>query len=197
MIFKQLVVGDLNSNCYIVRGPGCRETAIIDPGADADRIMFEVEKRSLEVCYLILTHGHHDHVGAAAALRERTGGRVVIHGDDEFLLAKHAGIEADGYLADGLVMEVGGLALEVVHTPGHTPGSVCIVTDGAVFLGDTLFAEGVGRTDFPYSSPEDSYDSIYRVILRMPDQLLALAGHGFISSIGQIKVDNPHICLEE
>lgn len=132
MIFKQITVGELNTNCFIARSAGSREAVIIDPGAEPEDILFEV-------------------------------------------------------------ITCGGLDLQVIHTPGHTPGSVCLRTAGAVFLGDTLFAEGIGRTDFPYSSPEESRRSILERILTLPDDLLALAGHGFISTVGEIKQDNIYL----
>lgn len=191
MIFKQIVI-DNNANCYIVRGAGSRESIVVDPGSRPEDIAFEIDKRSLEVRYIVLTHGHPDHTGACRAIKERTGAEVVIHREDAFLLASHGGPLPDRLIDEGDLLRCGPLAFEVMHTPGHTPGGLCLLGEGWVFTGDTLFAEGIGATHFPYASEAQLRASIAR-ILALPGGTTVFPGHGFVSSVDEIRKDNRYI----
>ena len=161
MIVKSLTVGPIQANCFIV---GCEETlkaAVIDPGAEADRILMALAESSLKVDAIINTHGHFDHVGANKSMKDATEAEILIHGSDAPMLSQLSasasawGMSAedspppDRTLEDGDTITVGSITLKVIHTPGHTPGGISLYTDGAVFVGDTLFAGSIGRTDFP------------------------------------------------
>jgi len=144
-MLRKLVVGPYQSNCYILGHKDTQESLVIDPGDDVFRIVKEISKLNLTVQNILITHGHIDHIGGAAELRRITGAPVWIHPLDEPGL----GFKADGALTEGLNLPLGRFSLEVIHTPGHSPGGVCLSVPGAVFTGDTLFAGSVGRTDFP------------------------------------------------
>ena len=161
MIIKELAVGPIQANCYIV---GCEETnkaAVIDPGDDADRILMTMAESKLTADCIINTHGHFDHVGANKRLKEVTNADLMIHELDAPMLSQLAasagsmGLQADDspaadrILADGDTITFGNITMTVLHTPGHTLGGISLYTEGHVFVGDTLFAGSVGRTDFP------------------------------------------------
>ncbi|MCG8607745.1 MBL fold metallo-hydrolase, partial [bacterium] len=161
MIIEMLEVGPFAENCYIL---GCEETmqgAVIDPGDEFDRIWRKVEERELDIRLILLTHGHIDHVMQVQAMHDKTGAPVYMHREDQFLLAnlpsqaaafglKIAGIpKIDSYWTEGDTIEFGQIQLAVLHTPGHSPGSVSLITEGIAFVGDALFAGSIGRTDLP------------------------------------------------
>lgn len=196
MIFKQLILGNLDTNCYITRGAESRKAVLIDPGGDMQPVFDIVAKRGLKLEAVILTHAHGDHIAGLPELLRRFKIKVILHPKDLFLLERGLGsIPTDlQRIQDGDTLKLGGLMLRFLHTPGHTPGGMAIVVNNkAVFSGDTLFAEGVGRTDLPYSSSEDITVSIYSKILHLPKKFLLLPGHGFISSIEAVKSDNPYL----
>jgi glyoxylase-like metal-dependent hydrolase (beta-lactamase superfamily II) len=157
----QMEVGSLGTNCYIVYCENTKKAVIIDPGGDAARIMATINREGLSIEAIINTHGHADHVLANTKVKEATGAPLWIHSADADMLGSGArnlsaymGAStscgtADRLLAEGDVLAVGDFTLKVLHTPGHTPGGISLVTDKTVFVGDTLFAESIGRTDFP------------------------------------------------
>lgn len=203
----RLAVGELEANCYILWDPKSREAFVIDPGGDADVIKEAVKKEGIRVKYIINTHGHFDHVGADSELKSSFKSPIAIHKKDTGLLAdshehgKFFGIKtprqrgADILLEDGDTLAAGSVTLEVLHTPGHTQGCICLYSkkDGLLFTGDTLFAGSVGRTDFEGGSMEDLLDSIKRKILPLGDSVRVLPGHGSPSTIGDEKKSNPFI----
>ncbi|RYD03972.1 hypothetical protein N752_17980 [Desulforamulus aquiferis] len=160
MIIEELPVGNLEANCYII---GCSETgesAVIDPGDEVERILERLSQQGLKNTAIILTHGHADHIGAVGQLKKATNAPVMIHSQDGTMLTNPAlnlsswlGEQlafkpADRLLEDGDQIQVGNLILDVIHTPGHTPGGICLKVGGQVFTGDTLFAQSIGRSDF-------------------------------------------------
>lgn len=196
MIFKQLVMGYLDTNCYMIRGAESRKALLIDPGGDIQPVLDILEKRGLKLEAVILTHAHGDHLAGLPDLLRMFHLKVILHMNEVFLLERELGSLPQGLckVLDGEEMKLGGLMLKFIHTPGHTPGGLSlVVNEKAVFSGDTLFAEGIGRTDFSYGSLEDIQDSIYKKLLRLPESMLLLPGHGFISTIEAVKCDNPYL----
>lgn len=205
MDYKLVVVGPLDTNCYLVY---CRETlecAIIDPGAEADRIFPVVAEFELRPVLILNTHGHIDHTGANKDIKEKFNIPLLIHPQDRPLLEKVQQFElsfflgakesppADRFLEDSEVISVGRSSLRVIHTPGHTPGSVILLGDGVLFSGDTLFCGGVGRTDLPGGSLRDLEESIKTKILTLSPEIIVLPGHGPWTTIGEEKESNPFL----
>lgn len=208
MILRCLPVGPLEANCYIAAASAPGPALVIDPGGDGEGISAALRELRLSPEAIVLTHGHADHVGAAEALRRASGAPVLVHRSDAALLDGSAAsfflpglrlkpIEADRHFGDGEIIAGGGLSLKVIHTPGHSPGSVCLhcaaVSPGILFTGDTLFAGGVGRTDFPGGSYEALMASIRERLLPLPDATVVCPGHGPASTIGEERRGNPFL----
>jgi len=205
LIVNRLCVGLLQTNCYIV---GCEETkegAIIDPGGDAKRILAEVERLGLRIKYVINTHGHFDHTLANKEVVKATGAPLAIHSADAPMLTKGGGAfffgiigkaspPADIMLDEGQVLIVGKIQLKVLHTPGHSPGSVCLYSEeeGVLFDGDVLFNMGIGRTDLPGGNYHVMMESIQR-LLTLPDETTVYPGHGPPTTIGRERQSNPFL----
>ncbi len=205
MILKMLEVGPFPENTYIVGSESSGLCAIIDPGAQAKLILDELETLGLKAKYLVNTHGHFDHTGAIAAVKEGTGASYGIHEGDEFLIkaTEEAGRayipgfrsppNPDFYLKEGDVLDLGDVTLTVIGTPGHTPGSVCFSVPGMVFTGDTLFLGSIGRYDFPGSNGKLLIQNIKTKLLALPDDTLVFPGHGPQTTIGDEKLWNPFL----
>jgi len=203
MIIERLVVGMLQCNCYIVGCEDAKVGIIIDPGGDAPVILDRIEQLGLSVKYIVNTHGHIDHIAANRPVKEGTGAMVAIHRDDaQWLIrdqgdfARMLGVLSPGSPADILLDEgdeiaFGNDSLQVIHTPGHSPGGISLVGDGLVFCGDTLFAMGVGRVDLPGGSWETLMHSIKTQLFTMPDETTVYSGHGPPTTIGREKGFNP------
>jgi len=201
MIIEKLVVGLLETNCYILADEKTKDAVIIDPGDEHKKIRAKVEKLGLIPLCVIITHGHGDHIGANKDL----GLPIWIHRFDADSLADPAknlsrafdfevrSPKAGRLLEDGEKFKVGSLELEIIHTPGHTPGGICVKCDGVVFTGDTLFCGGVGRTDLPQASEKDLFKSIKTKLLTLDDSVVIYPGHGPSSSIGDEKRNNPFL----
>ena len=186
-MLRKLVVGPYQSNCYILGHKETQEGLVIDPGDDVFRIVREISKFNLTIQNILITHGHIDHIGSAAELRRITGAPVWIHPLDEGGL----GFKADGPLTDGRSLFLGRFSLEVIHTPGHSPGGVCLYVPGAVFTGDTLFAGSVGRTDFPGGSHRQLIQGVVQKIFPLGDDTRVYPGHGPRTTIGRERLHNP------
>jgi len=207
MIIRQLAVGPLQANCFIVGCERTRRAAVIDPGDEADRILLALAERGLTVTHILNTHGHFDHVGANRRLKQATGAPILIHALDApmlRLLARTAAAwgmaaenspDPDRLIAEGETIPVGELVLQVIHTPGHTPGGVSFYADGCLFVGDTLFAGSVGRTDFPGGDFDTLRRSIQEKLFRLPDEVRVFTGHGPETTIGEEKRTNPFVGL--
>ena len=186
-MLKKLVVGMYQANCYIL---GCKETkegAVIDPGDEAPRIVSEITRSELTIKHILLTHGHIDHVGGVGDLKRTINAPVLIHKND----AASLGNQADGYLSDGQEIQVGNYTLKIIHTPGHSPGGVCIHAPGVVFTGDTLFAGSIGRSDLPGASHEQLIEGVVKKIFTLGDELRVYPGHGPHTTIGRERQSNP------
>ena len=205
MIIKRLTVGPIQTNCYVIGDERTGQGAIIDPGGDAADILKVVRELGLDIVYVIDTHAHFDHSLANADVLAKTDAKLIIHRDEAQLLAQGGGATmfgmspgssppADLYLDEGDTITVGDIQLQVLHTPGHTPGSMCLYNaeEGVLFDGDLLFCQGVGRTDLPGGDYHTIVRSLDR-ILDLPEETVVYPGHGPETTIGDAKTDNPFI----
>jgi len=195
--FAFLVVGPIETNCYVIWDRDTRAAAVIDPGDEAERIAAIVESNGLRVERILLTHGHFDHMFCAGELARQYGARVGMHESDVWLLSdglgvaepyydlsEHVPVTPDDLLKDGDVIALGESTVTVLHTPGHSAGGLCFVTDAGVFCGDTIFAGSVGRTDFPTGSFDTLIASISSKLLSLDDATPLLPGHGPATTVG-------------
>lgn len=207
MVIERLVLGALETNCWLVAGSADGSLVVIDPADDADRLLEALEKRT--VAAVVLTHGHFDHLGAARRVLEATGAPLLVHeldaarittaegsGGAMFGFFGHDAPAPDRLLTNGEVISAsGGLELSVIHTPGHTAGSICLVGEGSLeghlFSGDTLFAGSVGRTDFPGGDGRALRDSIAARLAPLADDTVVHPGHGPDTTIGRERKVNP------
>jgi glyoxylase-like metal-dependent hydrolase (beta-lactamase superfamily II) len=200
-----LTNGFFQENCYIVGDPDAREAVLIDPGEEADLFLRRLDTEGWILEAIWLTHAHLDHVQGVAQVVERMDVPVFLHPDDLPLYttmseqARRLGVRADATppaardLAGGQTLSVGRSSFEVRHVPGHSPGSVAFVTDGAAFVGDALFAGSVGRTDLPGGDAETLLTSIRDRLLTLPDDTVVYPGHGPETTIGRERAANPFL----
>ena len=203
MILKTLIVGPIQSNCYIIGCERTREAAVIDPGGDADRILITLAKDRLRCVYIINTHGHFDHSADNKRLKEVTGAQLLIHHADAPMIlhqSMNRGMwgthlenspPPDRYLNEGDIITFGDISLKVLNTPGHSPGSISLVTDKIVFVGDTLFAGSIGRTDFPGGDHEGLLRNVRKKIFTLGDDVVVYPGHGPKTTVGRERKTNP------
>ena len=201
MKIQRYLVRQYQSNSYLVAaddGAGM----IVDAGGDGEGIVAAAEQAGFEVKLLLLTHGHFDHVGAVREVKEATGCTVAIHQDDagklgrfslNTIIKRAVPPAPERLLVDGDEINVGELRFRVLHTPGHTPGGICIYGHGVVFTGDTLFRRSVGRTDMPRGSHSELLRSIQSKLIVLPDETVVLPGHGASSTIGEERRENPFL----
>jgi hydroxyacylglutathione hydrolase len=201
-------VGQLETNCWVVSDDGAGPAVVIDPGDDAHAVLETLGDR--EIALIVLTHGHFDHLGAVSELVETRLAPVAVHRDDaEFITSaqttggtmfgfpEHAAPPADRILDDGDTVEVGDLSFQVLHTPGHTPGSICLLVFDPVtgtrhlFSGDTLFAGSVGRSDFPRGDSRALVRSLAAKLVQLPRDTLVHPGHGPDTTVGREAAVNP------
>ncbi|RLA79595.1 MAG: MBL fold metallo-hydrolase [Deltaproteobacteria bacterium] len=200
---EMLVVGPLQANCYIVACERTRLAAVIDPGGEGPRIVATLREAGLTALYIINTHGHFDHTGANRYVKEMTGAELLIHRADAPMILEQSrsaavwGIQVedspppDRFIEEGDVIVIGDVTLEVLHTPGHTPGGVSLFTDRVVFVGDTLFAGSIGRTDFPGGDYRQLLDSVRTKIFPLGDDVIVYPGHGPETTVGHERRYNP------
>jgi hydroxyacylglutathione hydrolase len=207
MIHKVLPVGPLQCNCSIIGDETTHEAMVIDPGDDIDDIVAIIEQHKLQVKQIVITHAHIDHVGGAMKLRARTGAPILLNQNDYALLkmldvqASWLGmqnpgkVEIEAGLAHDQTLRAGSLAAHVLHTPGHTEGSVCLYFPAQKLLiaGDTLFARSIGRTDLPGGSFEKIIRSLHDRVLPLPDDTVVFPGHGPTTTIGEEREENPFL----
>lgn len=206
MLIKRVTGGLLSTNCYIV---ACGETGgaiVIDPGlseGECGEILDEISAHHLQLKYIVNTHGHPDHTSCNSRLKKTTGTKILIHEDDGHLLAEPRDLfvkavvspPADRLVHDGDVIRVGKIEFEVIHTPGHSRGSISLYceSESVVFSGDTLFNRSIGRTDLPESSAEDMKRSLREKLMKLPEQTIVYPGHGPETTIGEEKTWNPFL----
>jgi glyoxylase-like metal-dependent hydrolase (beta-lactamase superfamily II) len=189
MIIRKLVVGPLGANCYIIGDESTKQGIVIDPGDEPDRILELIEKEDLKISAIVCTHAHFDHIGVAGDIKKATGAKILLHKADVELYegakdqAAFWGYDVedmpppDGFLNEGDRVQVGNLTFNVLHTPGHSQGGICLYGEGIVITGDTLFQGSVGRTDFLGGDIAKLKKSFWR-LLSLPEDTIVLPGHG-------------------
>lgn len=205
ILIEALSVGPFQCNVFIIGDTDTKDAVIIDPGDEVSRILKTLKRHDLKLKYIFLTHGHIDHVGGTKELKDATGAEVLLHKEDLFLYKKvelqaslfglpsPAVTHVDRLLEDGLEIGEGSLRCRVIHTPGHTPGSVSFYFDGKVFTGDALFRDSIGRTDLWGGSHELLMDSIRGRLMKLDDATEVYPGHGPSTTIGREKRENPFL----
>jgi len=208
MFLKQMQVGNMAVFAYLLGDTSTGEALVIDPAANIDGIIAQADQNKVKIQYIVNTHGHVDHVAGNLDMKNKTGAKIIIHESDaEMLTSTPAMIlkmfgakqspTADRTVGDGDIISVGGISLKVLHTPGHSPGSMSLYTEGYVFTGDTLFVGGVGRTDLPGGSSQVMARSIQQKLCTLPDDTTVMPGHNYggapTSTIGREKTSNPFL----
>ncbi|HZP56743.1 MAG TPA: MBL fold metallo-hydrolase [Dehalococcoidia bacterium] len=209
IIVRGIVVGAFQENCWIIGNRRTGEAVCVDPGDQPDEILALAKDMGVRIKYVANSHAHIDHVLGVARVREATGARFLLHPADLELLrgtaasaSRWLGAEIaqppdpDAPLADGDEIDIDGLKLRVIHTPGHTQGSVCFYANGVVFAGDTLFQGSIGRTDLPGGDYDQEMGSIVERLLALPDDTIVLPGHMDQTTIGQERLRNPYVRME-
>ena len=202
MLIKKLVVGPIAANCYIVGSESTKEGMIVDPGADAREILQGVKELGLKIKLIVLTHSHPDHVGAVKEVQKATGAEVAIHIDEASSLSQDSSLfiganaqassPPDRLLKDGDGIDIGDLHFSVIHTPGHSPGGICLLGHGVMFSGDTLFNSSIGRYDFSGGSYSQIMSSLHR-LTALPVETIVYPGHGDDTTIGNERQGNPFL----
>ena len=205
MIIKNIVVGPLDVNCYIL---GCEDTkaaAIIDPGDNADEIIKTIDKEGLNPELIINTHAHFDHIGGVKAIQEHFKIDFLLHKEDSFLIenaSEQATVfglspipkpDVNKFVNNGDKISLGDKIINVIHTPGHSPGGVCYYVDNNIFVGDTMFAGSIGRTDLPGGSYETLINSIKERLFPLGDSTIVYPGHGPSTTIKNEREHNPFL----
>ena len=207
MIHEILPVGPLQCNCSVIGDETTREAMVIDPGAEIQNILALVRKHNLQVKQIVITHAHIDHVGGAMKLRAATGAPILLNQSDYELLkmldvqaswigvAPPGKVDIDQSIGQADTIKAGSLIANVLSTPGHTEGSVCLYfpSEKKLIAGDTLFAGSIGRTDLPGGSFEKIIDSLHEKLLTLPDDTIVTPGHGPQTTIGQERETNPFL----
>jgi hydroxyacylglutathione hydrolase len=207
MIHEILPVGPLQCNCSIIGDEATREAMVIDPGDDIEDLLALIRKHNLQVKQIVITHAHIDHVGGAMKLRAATGAPILLNQNDYALLkmldvqaawigmANPGKVEIDDSLDAGETVSAGAHSASILHTPGHTEGSICLyfAADKKLIAGDTLFAGSIGRTDLPGGSMQKIMRSLHHTVLALPDETVVVPGHGPLTTIGEERASNPFL----
>ena len=207
MIHEILPVGPLHCNCSVIGDESTREAMVIDPGDQIDDILALIRKHQLQVKQIVVTHAHIDHVGGAMKLRAATGAPILLNHNDYALLKmldmqaawirvpSPGKVEIDRSITTGETVAAGSHTAAVLHTPGHTEGSVCLYfpAEKKLIAGDTLFAGSIGRTDLPGGSTEKIMRSLHDTVLSLPDETIVVPGHGPLTTIGEERQTNPFL----
>ena len=207
MIHKIFPVGPLACNCSVVGDETTHEAMVIDPGDEIEKVLAILQQYNLTVKQIVITHAHIDHIGGAAKLKRLTGAPILLNSNDQMLL-KMLDVQAswlgmrppedaaiDASVTTGDKLQAGSLAAEVLHTPGHTEGSICLyfAAEKKLIAGDTLFAGSIGRTDLPGGSYKKIMESLHGPVMALPDETIVVPGHGPLTTIGEERDSNPFL----
>ncbi len=208
MFIEQMQVGHMAVFAYLVGDTVTGDALVIDPADQVRDIVALAAKNKLKINYIVNTHGHVDHIGGNAEMKKLTGAKIIVHADDAVMLTSTPAAmlrmfgaaqspPPDILVQNGQTISVGNVELKVIHTPGHSPGGICLYTPGYVFTGDTLFVEAVGRTDLPGGSWQTMYNAIKTKLFTLPDETKVMPGHNYgrtpTSTIGHEKQYNPSV----
>jgi len=205
IVLERLIVGPFSVNCYLLGCSKSQKMAVIDPGGEIDTIWQKIQRIGYSFEYIINTHGHPDHTAGNMELKQKSQAKILAHPDDVAMMTDKENLlssmlfEAkpspppDQLITEGQVITLGDISLKVLHTPGHTPGGICLLCGDIIFTGDTLFADGIGRTDFPGGNYTQLISSIKNKLYTLDDQLRILPGHGEESTLGKEKQNNPFV----
>lgn len=205
LLILPLTVGTNETNCYLVAAKSGGDCVVIDPGAEAEKIIKAAASKRLKVKTIILTHAHYDHIAAVTKLQEATKAQLCLHKDELPILedpiknlSSYIGTEAISLktsclLSDGQIVEVGSLPFKIIHTPGHTPGSISVLVASALFCGDLIFQNSVGRTDLPGGDSDLLHRSLHEKIMALDDEITVYPGHGPATTIGWERWHNPFL----
>jgi hydroxyacylglutathione hydrolase len=207
MIHEIFPVGPLQCNCSVIGDDTTRDAIVIDPGDDIQNVLSVIARHQLQVKQIVITHAHIDHVGGAMKLRAATGAPILLNQNDYDLLkmldvqaawigmASPGKVEIDQSVGESDLVRAGSLAATVLHTPGHTEGSICLYFAGEkkLIAGDTLFAGSIGRTDLPGGSYSKIIHSLHEKVLALPDETIVVPGHGPLTTIGEERESNPFL----
>ncbi len=209
IIIRGIVVGQFTENCWVIGNRRTGEAICVDPGDQPDEVLAMARDMGVRVKYIANSHAHIDHILGVGAVREATGAQFLLHAGDLELARNTAAMakgwmgvdipnppDPDAFLKDGDDIDVDGLKLKVLHTPGHTRGSVCFYANGVLFAGDTLFQGSVGRTDLPGGDEAEELASIVDRLLVLPDDTIVLPGHMAQTTIGEERQRNPFVRME-
>lgn len=191
MIFDSLAIGSYQTNCYIFGNEQTKEVAVIDAGENIEELIEYIKEKEYKVQEILITHGHFDHTDGIAELKDSTGANVYICEQDANMLKNTECIGE--FIKDGDIIEIGGMDLQVIHTPGHTQGGVCFFYENILFAGDTLFNQSIGRTDLPGGNYRQLIQSIENKLLTLPDEVNVYPGHGTSTTIGKERKSNPFL----
>lgn len=205
LVVHQMSVGPLQVNCFIVYCDKTKQAMVIDPGEEASRILHFVERHGLHVSKVVNTHCHFDHIGANQQVVEATGAELMLHKDDLPLLQNarnHAQVyglqvapspQPDKLLGQGDTFQLGELTFQVFHVPGHSPGGICLLSEGHLFVGDVLFSGSIGRTDLPGGDYDSLVEGVRERLFSLDDETVVHPGHGPDTTIGRERQMNPFV----
>lgn len=201
MKISRIPLGIYAANCYILTDEDTKDTAIIDPGGNAEFLINEIEKLNVNVKYILLTHGHADHIGGVNEVKKHYNIPAYINSKDMEMISSGEDIfgklwdntENDKVIKEGDVLSLGNLKIKCIETPGHTPGGMCFLVENVIFTGDTLFQGSIGRTDFIGGDFDSLITNVRTKLMCLNDDIMVLPGHGPESSIGYEKKNNPFL----
>jgi len=199
MVFEQIPVGQMQNFCYLVGDEGSKEAAVVDPGWEVEKILNIAKKHDLDIKYILITHSHYDHIDGVKEINEKTGAIVYVH-EEDFLAVEKLNIENIKKIKDDDIIDIGKLKIKVLHTPGHSPGSVCYLIENKLITGDMLFVEGMGRIDLPGANKENMFNSLQK-LKKLDDTIEIYPGHDYgskiSSTIGYEKKNNTYMKISK